>query len=129
MPTFSTIADTKLQLNANAESVHSNLGNGQLGLLALTVALEEYRNLTDTAFIAPINPGPTPIIPTGATGPQIDRLEEEHIEATRNWKEYLATDTALKQQLLSAFDDMYCRSLRDIHIGYVVVTTCQLLEH
>ena len=129
MPTFATIADTNLQLNANAASVHSNLGNGQLGLLSLTVTLVLYQNLAATVFISPTNPGPTPIIPTGATGPQIAWLEEEHTEATRSWKEYMATDKALKQQLLSAFDDMYYHSLRNIHTGYARVTTRQILDH
>ena len=129
IPTFATISDANLKLNANAASVHSNLGNGQLGLLALTVTPVVYRNLAATDFIAPINPGPTLIIPTGATGPEISWLEEEHTEATRSWKEYMATDKALKQQLLSAFDDMYYHSLRNIHTGYARVTTRQILDH
>ena len=95
MPTFATIADTNLQLNTNAASVHSNLGNGQLGLLALTVTLSVYLNLAITAFVAPINPGPTPIIPAVATGPQIARLEEEHTKATHSRKEYLANKRPL----------------------------------
>ena len=36
---------------------------------------------------------------------------------------------ALKQQLLSAFDDMYYRSLRKRHTGYTMVTTRQILDH
>ena len=86
MPTFATIVNANLQLNANAAYVPSNVGNGQLGLLALTVTPEVYQKLAATAFIAPFNPVPTPIIPTGATGPQIAWLEEEHTKATRSWK-------------------------------------------
>ena len=129
MPTFATIADTNLQLNANAASVHSNLGNGQLGLLSLTVTLVLYQNLAATVFISPTNPGPTPIIPTGATGPQIAWLEEEHTEATRSWKEYLAINKTLKQQLLGAFDDMYYRCLQNCHTGHAMVTTRYILDH
>ena len=88
-----------------------------------------YLNLAATAFVDPINPGPTPIIPAGATGPQISRLEEEHIKATCSQKEYLATDKALKQQLLGAFDDMYYCSLQNHHTGYAMVTTPHILDH
>jgi hypothetical protein len=38
MPTFATIAKVNLKLNANAASVQSNLGDGTLGLLALTIS-------------------------------------------------------------------------------------------
>ena len=129
MPTFATIDDANLQLTANTASVHSNQGKGKLGLLAFTATLAVYLNISATAFVAAINTGPTPIIPDGATGPQIARLEEEHTEATRSWKEYLAIKKALKQQLLGAFDDMYYRSLLNCHTGYAMVTTRKIFDH
>jgi hypothetical protein len=38
IPTYEALKDLQLALNANAASVRSNLGNGLLGLLALTVS-------------------------------------------------------------------------------------------
>ena len=36
-PSYETIAELELKLNTNAASVHSNRGDGKLGLLFLTV--------------------------------------------------------------------------------------------
>ena len=33
IPSFATIRQIQVELNANASSIHSNLGDGQLGLL------------------------------------------------------------------------------------------------
>ena len=67
MPTYETIAELNLKLIANAASVQSNLGDGQLGLLHLTVSPVEYGTLSVVAFVPPINPGKSPIIPIAAT--------------------------------------------------------------
>ena len=68
IPTYESIAELNLQLNANAASVQSsNLGNGQLGLLALTVSPAVFNTLSAVAFVHPVNPGTNPIIPPGAT--------------------------------------------------------------
>ena len=37
MPTYETLAEVKLEINANAASIHSELVNFQLGIQALTV--------------------------------------------------------------------------------------------
>jgi hypothetical protein len=80
-------------------------------------------------FIIPIKPGATPIIPVASTGLQIACINETHKENVRMWKQYLSTDKALKQQLLSAIDEMYYHTLCNWHTGYDMVTTCQILNH
>ena len=50
LPNYETITELHLQLNANAASVQSNLENGQLGLLYLTVTPEVYRTMSDVDF-------------------------------------------------------------------------------
>lgn len=67
IPTYESIAELNLQLNANAASVQSNLGDGQLGLLALTVSPAVFNTLSAVAFVHPVNPGTNPVIPPGAT--------------------------------------------------------------
>ena len=37
--------------------------------------------------------------------------------------------TALQQQLIAVFDEEYLRGLRNVHTGYVGVTTLQMLDH
>ena len=55
-PNIAPIVELNLQLNANAASVQSNLGDGQLGLLALTVSPAV------STLLAP-SPSCTPLIP------------------------------------------------------------------
>jgi hypothetical protein len=65
MPTVEALKTLQLTLNANAASVQCNLGNGLLGLLALTVSNAVYTTFSNIPFVVPINPGPTAIIPEG----------------------------------------------------------------
>jgi hypothetical protein len=53
---YESIKTLQKALNANAASVHSNLGDGRLGLLALTVSQAVYDTLSDTAFVPLPNP-------------------------------------------------------------------------
>ena len=129
IPNYETITELLLQLNANAASVQTHLGGGNLCLLALTVTSEVYATLSDNPFDPPQNPGPSPEIPDRVTGPQIAETRAEYEESVKMYKTYDATDKALKQLLLGAVEDMFVRALRYRHIGYANVTTLQLLTH
>jgi regulator of replication initiation timing len=129
IPTYETISEVNLQLNANAASVHSNLGDGAHGLLALTINPAVFNTLSAVAFVVPVNPGAQPVIPAGATNHQINAIQNQHKENHRIWKEYLATDKALKQMLLAAVNEMYYRSLRNRITGYANVSTLAILTH
>jgi hypothetical protein len=116
-------------LNANSASIQSHLGNGRLGLLYLTVSPTVYNTLSAVPFIPPINPGPSPTIPPHSTGPQIADIRYDFTTATTIFKQYDLADKALKQLLLGAVDDMFVRSLQTKYIGYLTVTTLQILDH
>lgn len=128
-PNYESIAGLHLQLNANAASVASHLGNGLLGLIYLTVSPAVYATLSAVPFIPPPNPGPSPIIPEGSTGPQIANIRVAFVEATNLFTQYSTTDKALKQLLVGAVDDMFIRSLQTKYLGYLNVSTRQLLDH
>ena len=64
-PTYETLAEVHLKFNTNAASVHSHLGNGQLGLLFLTIYPAIYNTQSNIVFVPPANPGPYPVIPQG----------------------------------------------------------------
>jgi hypothetical protein len=128
-PTYATIAAVHLQLNANAASVFSNLGDGQLGLLALTITEEVYNTLSAEPFVPPENPGTQPDLPGNASNNQIAEFVAEHKENQRIWREFMATDKALKQQLLATVNEMYYKALRNRITGYASITTLQLLTH
>ncbi len=97
IPTYEAISAVRIKLNSNAASVHSEPGNGALGLLALTVTPAVYHTLTGVTFVPPVNQGQPFVIHLGSTGPQISALDAAHKIQIRIWKEYLAVDKALKQ--------------------------------
>ena len=128
-PTYETLAQLHLQLNSNAASVHSNLGNGQLGLLQLTVSEAVYNTLSATPFIRPTNPGASVTIPQGSTGAVITELNRAHDAATHLFSQYDAVDKALKQQIVGAVDAMFLRTLRSKYVGYQNSSTRDILDH
>ena len=77
----------------------------------------------------PVNPSPSLVIPPGATQFQIQAATLVYNQSTKDFKQYDATDRALKQQLLGAVDDMFVNVLSDTHVGYAKITTLQLLTH
>ena len=107
IPSYETIAEVHIKLNSSAESVHSELGNGALGLLALTVTPAVYTTLAGVLFVTPLNPRQIIEIPPGSTGPVIAELDQAHKIQVRIWKAYPAVDKALKQQLLGCINEMY----------------------
>ena len=90
---YEGIAEIHIQLDLNAVSVHLDLGNGELGLLTLTVAI--YNTFAGVPFNPPANPGQMCIILPNYTGPQIAALDQDHKILVCVWKEYLAVDRAL----------------------------------
>ena len=117
-PTYETIHAIHAILKANAASVASELGGGAHGLLDLTLPNTTYTPLSGVAFTRPANPGITPVIPARSTGDTVRRIERQHKETLRAYHEVNRTDSALKQQLLSAFDDMYLKAQKQTHVEY-----------
>jgi hypothetical protein len=62
-PNYETIMDVTHLLNAEDPSIHSKLGGGSYGHLVLTTFTASYATLLPVPFIAPANPGTTPVIP------------------------------------------------------------------
>ena len=110
-------------LNVNSSSVHSDGGDGMNGLLILTVSTTTYCTVSTTAFVIPINPGVSPTIPRNAQEIEINELNRHHQRQIYVWREFVATDKALKQLLLTAVDEIFIRALRHRITGYANVTT------
>ena len=104
-PNYESISEVHLNMNANAASVHSHRGNGQLGLLFLMVQLAACNALSNAEFQPPENPGQNPDIANNLTAAQIANIlcahQEKEDELFRNDQ----TDEALKSQLFAAADD------------------------
>jgi hypothetical protein len=129
IPTYESIAEMNLKLNANAVSVHSNLSDGAHGLLALTIDPAVYNTISPNPFLPPAKPGANLILPDNATVTFIAELTRQHAASLRIWKAYLSTDKTLKQQLIAAIGDIYYRSLCNRVTGYANVTTLTILRH
>ena len=80
IPSFATIRQIRVELNADASSIHSNLGDGQLELLFLTVSRATYETLSDVPFIPPENPGPVPITHRGSSAREDADARLQHAE-------------------------------------------------
>ena len=128
-PDYDSIADIHLKLNSIAASVQSNLGCGTLGLLFLTFSPAVYTTLFTIVFVPPVNPGPKPSIPTGATGAVISDIKYRNTEATKIFTEYENTDKSIRQILLASTDELYVRSLCHKYIVYGKTTARALLDH
>lgn len=129
MPTYDIIASVHRKLKANAASVASTLGGGTHGLLGLTILPATYQTVTGYPFIPPINPGNLPTIAPTASQAHIGEAVRQHKERLKIWKEYNATDLALKNQLLTTFDEVYLKGLRNRHVGYQNVTARDMIQH
>jgi hypothetical protein len=128
-PNYESIAALHQQLNANAASVQSHLGNGVLRLLYLTVSPAVSANISAVSSLPPVNPGPTPIIPDRSTVPTTTTIRARFVEDTDIFKQYSTTDKALKQLLVGAADEMFIRSLQTKYLGYLNVSTRKILDH
>ena len=57
-PTYETLNSIHLKINQNTASVNSNLEDGIIGLLPLTISADVYNTLPATPFVIPNNTGP-----------------------------------------------------------------------
>jgi hypothetical protein len=130
-PRFETIQVAQLQLNANAASVHSNGGDGQLGHLALTITPAAYTAISagHIPFVAPENPPVHPEHPPGATAAQISEINRQHKENQTIFRQYHAIDNALRNQLIAAVPHIYISTLSDPTVGFGNVTCLDILTH
>ena len=129
-PSYETLNALLRMIKANAASVNTELGGGNLGHLALTVSTITYSQLAPTTpFVVPFNPGPVYIAAANLTGPQMIEGERAHREALRIWNLYKNTDKAIKRQVIDTVEPVYIRALKHRHTGFANITTLTILEH
>jgi hypothetical protein len=126
---YETIAALNLQVSANAASVQSNLGDGRLGHLTITISPAVYNTHSNTLFVVPVNPGTTPVISANANAQETNIIVRRHAANVRIFLEYRAKDNAIKQQIIGSVDGMYLRTLRSRITGFANVSTWQMLDH
>eukprot|EP00957_Ditylum_brightwellii_P117588 8968036-Ditylum_brightwellii.AAC.1 len=73
----------------------------------------------EAPFIPPWNLGPVPVLPMPfMTAAQMELLRQQHQADLSAFHICSNTDTALKNQLLAAVDDIYLATIKQEHIGY-----------
>ena len=128
-PNYETLKNLKDELKANAASIPTTLGGGTHGYLGLILSPAAYATIAATQFIEPIYPGQHPNVPAGTSAANTSTIVCRHTEDLRQWREFKNVNTALKNQLLSALDDIYIRALKDRHVGYMNQSIRAILQH
>jgi hypothetical protein len=129
-PTFESLTRLQQELDANARSIKSSLGNGRDGHLVLTqtrAALSALPGYVD--FVIPAHPGNLPEYPAQATEKQIRIIKERFDLETKQFEAYYDTDLSLKKQLLQACPDLFLEAIRDPTHGFALLTTLDLVTH
>ena len=85
--------------------------------------------LAATQVMPPSNPGATPVIPEGATGPKAATILYAHDTATLDFNTFWNTYRALWQQLLGAVEDNLVRVKHRPHRGYIGSIMMDPLTH
>ena len=116
-------------LTSSAASVATNLGCGTLRYLCFTLSPTVYATLLTTQVVPSLNPGATPVIPAGVTGPEAPFIRYTYDAATIAFIIISTVDRALRQQLLGAVEEMFLRVKHKLHHGYSGNSTLDLLNH
>ena len=128
-PNYESLKTLKDEQKANAASIPTTLGGGTHGYLGLILSPAAYATIAATQFIEPIYPGQHPNVPAGTSAANTSTIVRRHTEDLRQWREFKNVNTALKNQLLSALDDIYIRALKDRHVGYMNQSIRAILQH
>ena len=128
-PNYESLKNLKDQLKANATSIPTTLGGGNHGYLSLILSPTAYATITANQFIEPGYPRQHPNVPAGTNATNTSTIVRCHTEDLRQWREFKNVNTALKNQLLSALDNIYIRALKDRHVGYMNQSIRTILTH
>ena len=128
-PNYESLKTLKEQLKANAASIPTTLGGGNHGYLGLILSPAAYTTITATQFVEPVYPGQHPNVPAGTSTANTSTIVRRHTEDLHQWCEFKNVNTALKNQLLSALDDIYVCALKDHHVGYMNQSIRTILQH
>ena len=128
-PNYESLKYLKDQLKANTASIPTTLGGGNHGYLGLILSPAAYTTIAATQFVEPIYPGQHPNVPAGTSTANTSTIVRHHTEDLRQWQEFKNINTALKNQLLSALDDIYICALKDRHVRYMNQSIRAILQH
>ena len=128
-PHYANINTMVQTLYGNAASLPTTLGGGQHGHVGLIMTPILYATLSNTAYINPNDPGPTPNHPIGSNTAARETQRLNHTEERRIYDNPQNMDDALKAMIVDTIDETYLNELRNKYTGYLGVSTRDLIDH
>jgi len=110
-------------------AVTSTRGGAAHGHLALVMEDAEYATISAIPWINPVHPGLAPVIPPGATGPQITEINRQYKADLDEFLLFKATEAALRKCLIQAIPATYIDILADELLEYANVSPSAILHH
>ena len=95
VPTYKALKQLKMELQANASSVETDLGSSNHGYLGLVLIDEEYNSIPNTAPFVPSHYPVPLVIPPTATPIKVLQIKEQHNEQKRLYLECKNVEKAL----------------------------------
>jgi hypothetical protein len=126
-PDYHTIHAIRMLLQANARAIDTHLGGGALGHMGLIVSDASYAMVAPeieagtTLWISPTAPGRAPSN-TDGTVAQISAAIHSWEEAVHTYRIFTSVQQALKKQIITVFEPMYCDVLNDNMVGFANIT-------
>jgi hypothetical protein len=133
-PDYQTIHATRKFLQANSPAINTHFGGGTLGHVGLVISDTSYAMIspaTDagpTLWITPQAPGWAPAN-TDGTAAQISAARHQWEEDVQTYRTCTSVQQALKKQITSVFEPMYLDILNDNMVGYVNISSRDMLDH
>ena len=112
-PTYTSLTLLFDQIIANACSVHSDGGDGQMGHARIVITAADYAEISagNVDFDIPVKPA-LPNHALNASTETMYRTDNTYKNDLATWKKYYDTAAILKQQLLATVDDTYTKALK-----------------
>ena len=119
-PTYESLKSMTNELKANACSVTSDLGGGAHGHLGLVMTPMEYVLVSTVVYVRPAHPGALAIY-TGTLQHEAKRLQKEHRENIRLFRESTDVEKSLIKQLVATIEAKYIENLRDANSNSIMI--------
>ena len=107
-PSFESLKNLKKQLKTNSQCVGDPNAFGYLGLV---LPQAEFTRIANTQFTPPADPGTFTVPPFTAVNEAM-RLQEEHKERVRVFRECSNVEKALLKQVVAALEPQYMKQFR-----------------
>ena len=114
------------ELKANGQSVPSTLGGGQHGHLGLVLTSDEYKIVAHgTPYVKPTLPQLN--TETGDTQFQLAQKQHQYDTKILTYRESIAVDRILIQQIVNAMDENFLKALRDRNTNRMIMNISDIL--